>query len=166
MTKQDIVRLRAQAEAEFKAAEAKYKQRIDAIKVVEGMIPLSGLDTSLATIETQFGSLPLSQSPRTTPIGEQPTVMDAVRSAILSAPERRWPVSEIVDHLRSRDFKFTAKDPKSTVNTALTRLVEQGAIQVSVRGKGRKPSLYKASDRAVTRSENSTEVEEVKDAAA
>jgi hypothetical protein len=163
MTKQDIARLRAQAQAEFHAAEAKFKQQIDALAIVEGMLSMNRVDVSLSAIEKQLNPTP--KEPLMS-IAQQPTVIDAVRETVLSSPQHKWPVSEIESSLRHRDFVFMAKDPKSTINNALSRLVEQGTVRVAVRGKGRKPSFYKASDRGEAQSENPNEAQEVKNAAA
>jgi hypothetical protein len=173
MTKQDIAQLREQAEAEFRKAEAEFKQKIDALAIVEQMLPASAvspkesaLNMALERIEQQFG--PSAVRPRVPLLHKenQGTVIDAVRKTILSSPKQTWPVSEIEQDMRRRNFVFTARDPKSTINTALTRLVDQGEVRIVVRGKGRKPSRYKASDQVEARSENPDEAQEKSDAAA
>jgi hypothetical protein len=166
MTKKDIADLRARAEAhldsELAQANAKYKRRMDALDEIELMLPAEVARVELGDI-AEGPSKPPPKKPKV----EQATVIDSVRAAVFSSPNVEWSTGLIESYLISHGFAFTAKDPKSTINTALTRLAEQGYVRVVSRGSGRRPSLYKpASDRGDARSENPNDVQGLKDAAA
>jgi hypothetical protein len=168
MTKRDIDELRAKARADFDfenaQAGARYKLRVDALNVIESMLATDSTKVSFDEV------LPVAPSHvsgvEAEAKAEQPSVIDSVRDVIISSPDAGWTTGLIERKLLMNGFVFTAKDPKSTINTALARLVEQGIIQIRFRGAGRKASIYQASDRAGTRSENPNESQGLKDAAA
>jgi hypothetical protein len=177
MTKQDIERLRVIAQTErdaaHAAADAEFKDKMEALAKVLAMLERHQLNVAVSTVNKQFGPLPIR--PMTTqrsvpvvtlPLG-QATVIDSVRQIIVANPQRLWCVSDIEAELKSRNFVFKAKEPKSTINTALSRLTEQGDILIAAHGKGRQPSFYEAPDEGVDAQSGAlTEGTEQKDAAA
>jgi hypothetical protein len=71
------------------------------------------------------------------------TLIASVRRAFDTYPDASWSPSLLERHLQKKGFSFNAKNPRSSINTALARLVERGIIAVYRQGVGRKQSFYK-----------------------
>lgn len=70
------------------------------------------------------------------------TLIGSVQQVFEAHPERLWSVHLLEKQLRSDGFKFEAKNPQASINTAVARLVKRNVVAVRRQGSGRKASLY------------------------
>ena len=75
---------------------------------------------------------------------ESASLIGSIERAFQSRSDVAWSAVTLERKLRHSGFAFQAKNPRASINTALTRLVERGVIAVCKRGNGRRPSLYKS----------------------
>jgi hypothetical protein len=72
------------------------------------------------------------------------TLIGSVERIFQSRPEVVWSVQTLEGQLRKDGFAFEAKNPRSSLNTAVGRLAQRGLIVIHRKGSGRKPHFYKA----------------------
>src|SRR5207237_191468 len=72
------------------------------------------------------------------------TLIGSVERLFQSQPEMTWSVEALEKRLRKEGFAFEAKNPRASLNTAVSRLAERRVIEIYTRGSGRKPHLYRA----------------------
>ena len=75
---------------------------------------------------------------------ESASLIGSIQRAFQSRSDVAWSAVTLEKKLRHDGFAFQAKNPRGSINTALTRLVERGSIAVCKRGSGRRPSLYRS----------------------
>jgi hypothetical protein len=123
-----------EAKAFFKALRerrcAEHSADLIAIERIERMI-LSALE-----------SPPAEEKPIADAFAVAATLIGSVQQVFEAHPERLWSVHLLEKQLRSDGFKFEAKNPQASINTAVARLVERNVVAVRRRGSGRKASLY------------------------
>jgi hypothetical protein len=74
------------------------------------------------------------------------TLVGSVKHLFKSSPFTAWSVATLERKLKEGGFVFGAKNPRSSLNTVLTRLAEDEnpVIELFKRGSGRSPNLYRA----------------------
>jgi len=75
------------------------------------------------------------------------TLTATVERLIRALPERSWSVVSLQEQLEKDGFIFKARNPHSSLNTALARLVKRQRIEVREQGSGRRASEYRAMPR-------------------
>jgi len=71
-----------------------------------------------------------------------PTLIDAIR-AVVAFMEGEFTYADVLDELRRRDDEHRYAQEKQ-VRNALTRLRDQGAVEMTVRGASKRPSVFRA----------------------
>lgn len=138
MTKQEQELLRKLIADMRHRAKAAFDQDMESIDRFERLAFSENADTSLS-----LPALPVAIENEN---GEESevTLIDSVAHVFKRFPEQSWNVNTIERQLLSERFVFAAKNPKASINTALSRLAERGIVRISKRGAGRKPNQYRA----------------------
>jgi hypothetical protein len=71
------------------------------------------------------------------------TLIGSVERLFQSHPDVAWSVVTLGKKLRKDGFVLEAKNPHSSLNTAVARLAKRGLIGIYRPGSGRRPHLYK-----------------------
>jgi hypothetical protein len=118
-----------------------YEEDIASIDRVLGIANEHAAPTPAA----QLLPLPLTKIPNDeSGTDEASSLIDAVEQIFRSDPHKGWNVKTLHRRLAASGFAFQAKNPKSSINTALSRLVKKRrTILVMQQGSGRRPTQYK-----------------------
>jgi hypothetical protein len=147
MTIQESAVLESALAALEQRAKLNYQRDLDAITHIRRLIAGGATinpESAERLLATATSATPTSAEPNTNADPEsQPTLIDAVESIFRNSPDMSLNVSSLEAQLRGRGFVFAAKQPKSSINTAVARLAERGIIRIVKRGTGRKPSTYR-----------------------
>jgi hypothetical protein len=90
--------------------------------------------------------LPLKETPQhqEPQVDEALSLIDAVENIFRSDPHKGWNVKTLHRKLVASGFAFQSKNPKASINTALSRLLNKRmSILVIQHGSGRRPTQYK-----------------------
>jgi hypothetical protein len=102
------------------------------------------LKQRLLTPSDRIVPLSVSAPPEQHSAPDTITLIGSVEQIFQSRPDVAWSVQTLEKQLRQDGFAFEAKNPRSSLNTAVARLAERGLISIYKKGSGRKPHLYKA----------------------
>jgi hypothetical protein len=102
------------------------------------------LKQRLLTPSAPIAPLSISALPEQDSGPDTTTLIGSVERVFQSQPEVAWSVQTLERQLRKDGFALEAKNPRSSLNTAVARLAERGLISISKKGSGRKPHFYKA----------------------
>lgn len=118
-----------------------YEQDIAAIDRVLGIADEHALP---APVEALL-PLPLDeQQHRDIDAEEASSLIDAIEDVFRSDPHKPWNVRTLHRKLMASGFQFVAKNPKASINTALSRLEKKRrTIRKDAQGSGRRPNQYK-----------------------
>jgi hypothetical protein len=147
MTTQETELLQTALSALRRRAKVNYERDLEAIERVERLIAAGAEITaeSAQHLLATATAAPVIMNGEIVPDDSesQPTLIDAVERAFKTFPSVSLNVSSLETHLRKTGFVLAAKQPKSSINTAVSRLAERGIIRIVRRGTGRKASTYR-----------------------
>jgi hypothetical protein len=148
MTTQESEVLQTALSALRQRAKVNYERDLEAIERVERLIAVgAGITAESAQhlLATATAAAPVVMNGEIAPDDpdSQPTLIDAVERMFRTFPNVSLNVGMLEAQLRKAGFVLAAKQPKSSINTAVSRLAERGVIRIVRRGAGRKPSTYR-----------------------
>jgi hypothetical protein len=151
----DALKQRAKRQYDHRVdlARADYEKQVEAIEALEPLLRDEG-DTSPSFLPSELERIAKEDAARAEPMllsQEHPalagissqTLIDTVANIFIKFPDSPWTVQTLEKRLLMDGFKFEAVRPKSSLKTALGKLVERHFIHVVAPGSGRKPNVYK-----------------------